>query len=165
MSLNVFPVGPLLLNWETYGEGAAQAGSTPDRRQWRIAREVHVAQTSRKAREEALNGAIAHAWRRATLPTIRHFGAPVEVITGGEPGLSYDDMDSLIEYCCEHIWIVGDADEVAEKLVALDGDVGGFGTLLVIAQDWKDEEVWRRSMTMLAQDVLPRVRDAQTAPA
>jgi alkanesulfonate monooxygenase SsuD/methylene tetrahydromethanopterin reductase-like flavin-dependent oxidoreductase (luciferase family) len=166
MSLNVFPVGPLLLNWETYTQGAADVGGTPDRRLWRIAREVHVAETSEQAREEALNGAIGHAWRRATLPTIRHFGAPIEVITGGEPGLSYDDMDSLLEYCCDRIWVVGDADEVAEKLTALDRDVGGFGTLLVIAQDWEDEAVWRRSMTLLAEDVLPRVHAAApTAPA
>jgi alkanesulfonate monooxygenase SsuD/methylene tetrahydromethanopterin reductase-like flavin-dependent oxidoreductase (luciferase family) len=166
MSLNVFPVEPLRLNWETYTQGATEAGSTPDRRLWRIAREVHVAETPQQARQEALNGAIGHAWRRATLPTIRHFGAPVEVITGGAPGVSYDDMDSLIEYCCEHIWIVGDVDEVTEKLIALDGDVGGFGSLLVIAQDWEDQEVWRRSMTLLAQDVLPRVQAAaRTVPS
>lgn len=163
MSLNLFPASVLRLNWDTYSEGAAER--TPDRSLWRVAREVHVAETSAKAREEALSGAIAHTWRNATLPTIRHFGAPIEMITGGEPGLSFDDIDGLIEWCADNIWVVGDADEVAEKLVALDTDLGGFGTLLVIAQDWADPQVWRRSMTLLAEEVMPRVQAAQPARA
>jgi alkanesulfonate monooxygenase SsuD/methylene tetrahydromethanopterin reductase-like flavin-dependent oxidoreductase (luciferase family) len=160
MSLNLFPAEVLRLNWETYAQGATDAGRTADRALWRIAREVHVAETPAKAREEALGGAIGHSWRRAMLPTFRHFGAPIEVITGGAAGLSFDDMDSLLEYCCEHIWVVGDAEEVAEKLIALDAGVGGFATLLVIAQDWKDPQVWRRSMTLLAEEVMPHVEAA-----
>jgi hypothetical protein len=36
-------------------------------------------------------------------------------------------------------------------------DVGGFGTLLAIAHDWPDPAVWDRSMTLLAQEVMPRL--------
>ena len=37
--------------------------------------------------------------------------------------------------------------------------VGGFGTLLVIAHEWPDPAVWDRSMTLLSNDVMPRVAD------
>jgi len=56
----------------------------------------------------------------------------------------------------ENIWIVGDPDEVTEKLNTLRHDVGGFGTLLVIAHEWQPREAWVHSMTLLMEEVLPR---------
>ena len=37
--------------------------------------------------------------------------------------------------------------------------VGGFGTLLVIAHEWPDFSHWDHSMTLLTEEVLPRVSD------
>jgi alkanesulfonate monooxygenase SsuD/methylene tetrahydromethanopterin reductase-like flavin-dependent oxidoreductase (luciferase family) len=154
MSLNLFPADVLRLGWETYCAGAAAAGREPDRAIWRISREVFVAETSNKARELALNGPIARSWRETALPTARRFGMPVETITGADAGIGWDDLDALIEFCLEHIWLVGDVDEVATKLNALNHAVGGFGTLLVISQDW-ELEPWERSMSLLSREVLP----------
>jgi hypothetical protein len=35
--------------------------------------------------------------------------------------------------------------------------VGDFGTLLYAGKDWKDRELGRRSMVLLAEKVLPQV--------
>ena len=68
------------------------------------------------------------------------------------------DAEVTLEYLCDNIiWIVGSPDTVARKLATLSGDVGGFGTLLVIAHEWRPRGAWERSMRLLAKDVLPRL--------
>jgi alkanesulfonate monooxygenase SsuD/methylene tetrahydromethanopterin reductase-like flavin-dependent oxidoreductase (luciferase family) len=52
---------------------------------------------------------------------------------------------------------VGDPDTCARTLHALYEQVGGFGTLLAIGHDWPDRSVWDRSMTLLAEEVMPRL--------
>ena len=38
--------------------------------------------------------------------------------------------------------------------------VGDFGTLLYAGKDWRDRELGRRSMILLAEKVLPKVNAA-----
>jgi len=61
------------------------------------------------------------------------------------------------EYLCENIWIVGDVAEVTEKLRKLNADVGGFGTLLAIGHEWEPRDTWERSMSLLAEKILPKL--------
>ena len=44
---------------------------------------------------------------------------------------------------------------VTEKLVSLRDEVGHFGTLTVTAHEWDDPTFCKRSMTLLAEDVMP----------
>jgi alkanesulfonate monooxygenase SsuD/methylene tetrahydromethanopterin reductase-like flavin-dependent oxidoreductase (luciferase family) len=67
------------------------------------------------------------------------------------------DAEVTVEYLCDHIWLVGDPDTVAEKLSRLATDVGGFGVLLVIAHEWTPWDAWSRSMRLLHDQVLPRL--------
>ena len=69
------------------------------------------------------------------------------------------DEDVTLEYLCEHIWIVGDAAEVTEKLRRLSDEVGGFGTLLVIGHEWAPREQWLSSMHRLVEEVMPRLQE------
>ena len=77
--------------------------------------------------------------------------------------LSMADADVTLEYLLDTNWIVGDPDECARRIRALYEAVGGFGTLLVVAHDWPDPAVWDRSMTLLANEVLPRLADLGVA--
>jgi alkanesulfonate monooxygenase SsuD/methylene tetrahydromethanopterin reductase-like flavin-dependent oxidoreductase (luciferase family) len=63
------------------------------------------------------------------------------------------------EYLVDHHWLVGDPETVARKVRDLYDLVGGFGTLLVIAHEWPDFSVWDRSMTLLIEEVVPRLAD------
>ena len=73
--------------------------------------------------------------------------------------LAMPDEAVTLEYLLDNHWIVGDPDTVAQKIRALAEQVGGFGTLLVIAHDWPDPAVWDRSTTLLAHEVMPRLAD------
>ena len=59
----------------------------------------------------------------------------------------------------EHVWIVGDPKECADKVRALYDDVGGFGTLLSITADSDDASWDHESLTLLAEEVGPRIAD------
>ena len=67
------------------------------------------------------------------------------------------DSDITVDYLLDNIWVVGDPDTVAAKLARLRDDVGGFGTLLVIAHEGRPRTAWERSMTLLQNEVLPRL--------
>ncbi|MFZ9134041.1 MAG: hypothetical protein ACO21B_12625 [Gemmobacter sp.] len=59
------------------------------------------------------------------------------------------------------------ADKVADEVAAFRDEVGDFGTLLYAGHDWADPALARRSMVLLAEEVLPRVnaRPAMTEAA
>ena len=57
----------------------------------------------------------------------------------------------------------GSPKTVLEKLVALRETVGDFGTLIQTAHEWTDEAFARRSMTKLAEEVMPRLTQHASA--
>jgi len=52
--------------------------------------------------------------------------------------------------------IAGSPRRVLDQLVALRDEIGHFGTLLMAGHDWDRPALWRRSMELLARDVMPR---------
>jgi alkanesulfonate monooxygenase SsuD/methylene tetrahydromethanopterin reductase-like flavin-dependent oxidoreductase (luciferase family) len=64
---------------------------------------------------------------------------------------------AALDYLLDHLWIVGDPETVAARLAALSADVGGFGTLLVIAHEWRPRAAWEHSMVLLKDEALPRL--------
>ena len=48
---------------------------------------------------------------------------------------------------------------VAAKLRRLHGDVGGFGVLLMMIHEWRDQPSWRRSVDLLTNEVIPQLAD------
>ncbi len=49
---------------------------------------------------------------------------------------------------------------MVEKILVLREELGPFGTLLYCGHDWVNPELARRSMELLATEVLPRVNQA-----
>ena len=50
--------------------------------------------------------------------------------------------------------------QVAEQILALRGDLGEFGTLVYAGHDWADPALARRSMVLMAEEVMPAVNRA-----
>ena len=141
-------------HWATVAAGAAEAGRTAERRQWRIARDIFVAPTPALARERAY----------ATLG--RNYDVHQQPSRAGtwqiqacklDPEMPDDAVDA--DYLMENIWIVGNPDECATKIRAFHEAVGGFGTLLAITAD-SDDAAWdHESLRLLAEEVGPRIAD------
>jgi alkanesulfonate monooxygenase SsuD/methylene tetrahydromethanopterin reductase-like flavin-dependent oxidoreductase (luciferase family) len=114
---------------------------------------VYVAETRERARREALEGTLARDWSRYFLPFLQK----VKLLDLVKVDPEMPDSEVSLEYLLENVWIVGDPDEVTEKLSTLAAAVGGFGMLLVIAHEWEPREPWVRSMSLLRGRVLPRL--------
>jgi len=153
MSINFVPPRILKTHWEGVEAGAKRAGRVADRKTWRIARDVYVADTDARARREAIGGTLGRDYRDyflKLLPKLRGFD-----MLKVDPAMV--DREVTLEYLCDNIWIVGSPETVARKLAQLSADVGGFGTLLVIAHEWRPRGAWEHSMRVLKQTVVPRL--------
>ena len=133
-------------------EDAQKSGIHPNRDNWRIAREIYIADTTSQARKDALQGVLkrdAHYF----LKLLAHSGN-LDLMKSN-PDMS--DSDINIEYIMNHIWIVGSPDLVTEKLMQLYYDVGGFGMLLAMAHEWNPRDKWVNSMNLLINEVMPKL--------
>ena len=74
-----------------------------------------------------------------------------------DPGMK--DEEVTVEYLMENVWIGADPKECADKIRALYEEVGGFGTLLSITADSDDASWDHESLTLLAEEVGPRIKD------
>jgi len=54
----------------------------------------------------------------------------------------------------------GSVNSVVDQLLAFREEIGDFGTLVYNGPDWVDEGLAKRSMELMATEVMPRVNDA-----
>ena len=153
MSINIVPTRVVKTHWQVVEQGAESAGRTADRSMWRVAREVYISDTSAQARKEALEGVMRRDFQDyflRSLPMLKMLGLMKQ-----DPDMP--DADVTPEYLVDNIWVVGSPDEVAEKLSDIHEEVGGFGVLLAMGHEWKPRERWLNSMTVLAEEVIPKL--------
>jgi alkanesulfonate monooxygenase SsuD/methylene tetrahydromethanopterin reductase-like flavin-dependent oxidoreductase (luciferase family) len=151
-------------HWDTYLEACESDGRTADPREWRVARSIFVAQDAGVAREYAFGADSPYRFYYDQLG--------VKLIKGGRINLfKHDDAqpDESIttDYLLDELVIAGTPDQVAEQLHAFGETVGPFGTLLYCGMDYVDPELGRRSMELMAEQVMPELnrRLGTTAPA
>jgi alkanesulfonate monooxygenase SsuD/methylene tetrahydromethanopterin reductase-like flavin-dependent oxidoreductase (luciferase family) len=143
MSLNLNPayVGS---HWESVEAGAAKTGRKPNRRDWRLVREVFVADTDEEAWKLSAGDMMGRMMGEYFLPLLGHFG--------------FKDYLKHNPDVPDSNWIVVSPATVTEKIEQIWHEVGGFGTLLVFGFDYKHKpEAWRNSLKLLKHEVLPRL--------
>jgi alkanesulfonate monooxygenase SsuD/methylene tetrahydromethanopterin reductase-like flavin-dependent oxidoreductase (luciferase family) len=68
-----------------------------------------------------------------------------------------------LEYLADNLWFVGSPETVADRILELQAQTGGFGHLTIVSYDATDKrESWDRSLQLLMNDVLPRIHAAGT---
>ncbi len=83
-----------------------------------------------------------------------------------KPDLDVPDEAVKLDEVKRALVIAGSPRRVLDQLVTLRDEVGHFGTLLMSGQDWDQPKLWRRSMELLATEVMPRFsRHAAASPA
>ena len=152
MSLNLNPayVGS---HWEAVEEGAARSGRTPKRSDWRLVREVFVADTDAEALRHSVGGMMGRMMTEYFLPLLGAFGFTEYL----KHDPSVPDSGVTPEYCAKHNWLGGSPASVSQMLNDIYEEVGGFGTLLEVCFDYSENPTARRhSMELLAKEVMPR---------
>jgi alkanesulfonate monooxygenase SsuD/methylene tetrahydromethanopterin reductase-like flavin-dependent oxidoreductase (luciferase family) len=155
MSAQFLAESGLESHWAAYSQGAASAGRAADRALWRISRDIHVADTSQRARDEACAGGISRTY---TDYFFQLWAGSTRQWDWFKDDPSTPDDAVTIDYLRERTMLIGSPDEVVEKVCRLYERVGGFGYLMQVAHDWwPNQAALHRSMELLATKVLPQL--------
>ena len=151
LSLNMSP-GYIATHWDAVLEGAHRSGARPSRHDWRIVREIFVADTDEEAHRNCVGSMMGRMMREYLLPLLADF----QFIKYLKHDPSVRDDAVTPEYLADNGWLVGSPRTVRDKLTQMYKDLGGFGTLLLFTFDYADNpEPWFKSMRLLAEEVLP----------
>jgi alkanesulfonate monooxygenase SsuD/methylene tetrahydromethanopterin reductase-like flavin-dependent oxidoreductase (luciferase family) len=144
-------------HWPKYAEGCARSGREARPEHWRVAKSIFVADdasTVRRLTRDAGNP-FAYYFRNLQRKAQRLRG---NAFLKHDPSLPDEAITE--DYLVSQLLIAGTVDEVADKLLEFREQIGAFGTLLYVGHDWADPAAMRRSMELMAQEVLPRVNRA-----
>jgi alkanesulfonate monooxygenase SsuD/methylene tetrahydromethanopterin reductase-like flavin-dependent oxidoreductase (luciferase family) len=143
-------------HWDVYTEAVGD-GPAPDPAGWRVAKTVFVADDESTAREYGFGprSPYRHYYDQLGFKLIRAGRAN---IFKADPDLpdSAVTTDSMVD----QLVIAGTPDQVVEELLAFREEVGEFGTLLYCGMDWVEPRLARRSMELMAEEVMPALNRA-----
>ena len=132
-------------NWGVYEETCSRHGHVADRSRWQFTVQMHLAETRERAFEDVRYG--LEKW----------IGYANDIVPAPNPpprGLA-DPARWMVE---NQRAIIGTPDDAAERIEHMQKVTGGFGGILVVAQDWANWQATQRSMELIAEEVRPRLR-------
>jgi alkanesulfonate monooxygenase SsuD/methylene tetrahydromethanopterin reductase-like flavin-dependent oxidoreductase (luciferase family) len=160
MSLNLNP-GYVKTHWESVEIGAARTGRQPFRGDWRLVREIFVAETDEEAWRMSVGSHMGRMMREYFLPLLEQFG--FKEFLKHKPDVP--DSDVTVDYCARQNWLIGSPKTVADKIEQVYHDVGGFGQLLVFGFDYvENPTAWHNSLRLIAEEVKPRLAHLKPRP-
>ena len=139
-------------HWPKYVEGCQRGGRPADPANWRVAKSIFVANDSATAKAYATDPDGPYVGYYRSLFTKLKRNGRIELF---KTRRDQPDEEVTLEAICEKLIIYGTPDSVADQILAFQEDVGRFGTILYAAKDWRDRELGRRSMILMAEKVLP----------
>jgi alkanesulfonate monooxygenase SsuD/methylene tetrahydromethanopterin reductase-like flavin-dependent oxidoreductase (luciferase family) len=71
-----------------------------------------------------------------------------------------DDSAVTVERLLDELVLCGTVNKVVDQLLALRERSGEFGEIVYAGMDWVDPKLARRSMELMAEEVMPRVNQA-----
>lgn len=150
-----FGVDYIQSHWSSVVEGAEEAKrEPPPKSEWRLIREVVVAETDKEAMDFAINGPMGQHYRHFWLPMLKE----AKLLNTLKHRVEDPDSDVTIEYLAKHSWTVGSEETVLNKLGEIYQNAGGFGVLLANSYDHLDcMEQWRSSIEALQCRIVPEL--------
>jgi alkanesulfonate monooxygenase SsuD/methylene tetrahydromethanopterin reductase-like flavin-dependent oxidoreductase (luciferase family) len=143
-------------HWDNYSQGKKNVGAIADIADWRVARSIFVADD--KTTAERYGGSDLDSPYRFYYSQLYAKLQKSGRHTVFKSSLDQPDSEVTIEYILSQLNITGTVPEVVDKILALRDEIGDFGELVYANMDWVDESLARRSMQLLAEEVMPRVR-------
>jgi alkanesulfonate monooxygenase SsuD/methylene tetrahydromethanopterin reductase-like flavin-dependent oxidoreductase (luciferase family) len=154
ISANFTPANQVLSHWRAYCEGAEQVGKRADRSNWRVARSIVCTETDEEAADYLADETCSAGWYYKYL---RDNLATYNMTKIFKPNPAMTDAELTVPKMLEMMVISGSPARVLDRLVALVDEIGWFGTLLATHKDWDDAALYRTSMRLIAEQVMPRL--------
>jgi alkanesulfonate monooxygenase SsuD/methylene tetrahydromethanopterin reductase-like flavin-dependent oxidoreductase (luciferase family) len=140
----------LMDHWKTYAAGAEDAGRTARPSDWKVARNIFVADTTAEARRMARSNSLGQCIEYILELTRR---GPGLGMWKRDPAMT--DAECNLDYFQDEVIIAGDPGEVTRRLLELRERIGPFGTLVLVAHDWDDKDRWLHSLELFSREVVP----------
>ncbi len=158
LSANFLLAQHLKSHWQNYCKGKAEAGAKPSTSEWRVARTIFVADDDKTAlrygREDAdspyrfyynqIRSKLVRSGRLAALKAFK----------------DQPDAEVTHDFVMDHLMIHGTVNKVVDQILALRETTGDFGEIVYAGMDWVDPALAKRSMQLMAEEVMPRVNAA-----
>jgi alkanesulfonate monooxygenase SsuD/methylene tetrahydromethanopterin reductase-like flavin-dependent oxidoreductase (luciferase family) len=150
ISHHMASVPTLADHWHTYSRAARAGDREPRSANWRVSRNIFVAETTAEARRFARSSSLGRCIQYI-LDLTRRWGNTA--MWKRDPNMA--DADCNLDYFMNEVVIAGDPADVTRQLLDLRNQIGAFGTLVVVAHDWDDRRRWLHSLELLAKEVVP----------
>jgi alkanesulfonate monooxygenase SsuD/methylene tetrahydromethanopterin reductase-like flavin-dependent oxidoreductase (luciferase family) len=150
-------------HWTNYAEGKLKAGVKPDPAEWRVARTVFVADDDKVAAAYGKTDPNSpfrfyyHQLKTKLTKMNRH------VVFKEHKDQS--DAEVTLDFVLDRLVIAGTVNNVVDQILAFRERVGDFGELVYAGMDWVDARLEKRSMQLMAEEVMPRVNAAIAKPS
>ncbi len=144
-------------HWPKYVEGCERVGRPADPANWRVAKSVFVADDDKTAKAYATDPNSPYRFYYSQLFTKLKKNGRIELF---KTRRDQPDDEVTLDSVCDELIIYGTPDKVADEILAFRERVGDFGTLLYAGKDWRDRDLARRSMILMAEKVMPKVNAA-----
>jgi alkanesulfonate monooxygenase SsuD/methylene tetrahydromethanopterin reductase-like flavin-dependent oxidoreductase (luciferase family) len=144
-------------HWPRYVEGRKAVGATADPADWRVAKSIFVAADDKLAKRYAhgAGGPYHFYFNQLIRKLVFAKRAGAFKIDPNEP-----DESLTADTMTPKLVIAGTVNSVVDQILAFREKVGDFGTLFYPCHDWMDPALGKRSMQLMAEEVMPRVNAA-----
>ena len=158
MSANFLMSHWLNSHWDNYQEGKNSVQQKANPADWRVARTIFVsddASTAKRYGREDANSPYRYYYRQMLTKMMmskRHVIFKKHV--------DEDDSHVTMDRLLDELVIAGTVEDVVQQILTLREQVGPFGEIVYAGMDLVDPALGRRSMELMAHEVMPRVNQA-----
>jgi alkanesulfonate monooxygenase SsuD/methylene tetrahydromethanopterin reductase-like flavin-dependent oxidoreductase (luciferase family) len=145
-------------HWPNFVEGKKNIGQVADTADWRVAKSIFVADDEATAQRygKSIEGPY-HFYFKQLVRKLVGFSGRSNLFKVDQ---SMPDSAVTPEYVTDRLVIAGTVNNVVDQILAFREQVGDFGTLVYSLHDWLDPALSKRSMQLMAEQVLPKVNAA-----
>jgi alkanesulfonate monooxygenase SsuD/methylene tetrahydromethanopterin reductase-like flavin-dependent oxidoreductase (luciferase family) len=163
LSANFLLANHLKSHWANFAKGKAEAGQRADIADWRVARTIFVADDDKTA--------LRYGREDSNSPYRFYFEQMLAKMKRGNRLYVFKshkeqaDAEITLDYVMDHCVLHGSVNKVVDAILAMHEQTGDFGELVYAGMDWVDPALAKRSMTLMAEQVIPRANAAIGKPA
>lgn len=141
-------------HWRKYVEGCEAGGLEARPADWRVARSIFVADDRAEALRYGKSDVGPYWYQVEQIYKKLRKAGRLSVFKESKDQL---DGEITVPYAVDRLVIAGTPDDVVSQILEFRESAGEFGTLIYTGVDWQNEALGRRSLELMATEVLPRL--------
>jgi len=155
LSANFLLAQHLKSHWTNYAKGKAEAGQKANVADWRVARTIFVADDDKVARAYGRDDANSpYRFYFSQMRAKMKRGGRLYVFKSHK---EQPDDEITEDFVMDNCVFYGSVNKVVDQILVMREQTGDFGELVYAGMDWVNPKLAKRSMQLMAEEVMPRV--------